>query len=196
MPEAMKQRQASTFDYQEDASALGRIVMWKFAIAVANDKPLGGGGFNVFYDNPTRARFLPRNAEGEQEQGRAAHSIYFEVLGEHGYIGLFLYLLTGFWAFFSAERTARQVRRRPDLKWAGDLGRMIQLSLVGFAVGGAFLSKATFDLYYHLLALTVIAGLLVEQALRQPAPDPVPPADPILPFFLKPRLKGFKPRAT
>jgi probable O-glycosylation ligase (exosortase A-associated) len=195
MPEEMKERQTTTLDYQEDASAMGRITMWNFAINVANDRPIVGGGFNVFYDNPTRARLLPRNEKGEQEQGRAAHSIYFEVLGEHGYVGLALYLLTGVWAFFSAERLAARGRRRPDTKWASDLARMIQYSLIGFAVGGAFLTKATFDLYYHLLALIVITELLVAKIAKTEVPEVIPPGDPILAFFLKPRLKAFKPPA-
>ncbi|MBI1181737.1 MAG: putative O-glycosylation ligase, exosortase A system-associated [Alphaproteobacteria bacterium] len=193
MPASMKQRQESTFDYQSDASAQGRLTMWKFAIDVANERPIIGGGFNVFYDNPTRDRLLPRNDKGQVEQGRAAHSIYFEVLGEHGYVGLLLYLMTGIWGFFSAERTAQRAKRRPDTKWAADLGRAVQLGLIGFAVGGAFLSKATFDLYYHLLAVVVIADLLVTKALKEPAPEVVPPGDPILAYFFKPRAQSFRP---
>jgi probable O-glycosylation ligase (exosortase A-associated) len=195
MPEAMKERQETTLDYESDASAQGRITMWKFAIDVANERPVLGGGFNVFYDEPTRVRLLPRDDQGHVKQGRAAHSIYFEVLGEHGYVGLAIYLLTGFWAFFSAERIWRRTRKRSDTKWCADLARACQLSLIAFAVGGAFLSKGTFDLYYHVLTVLVITELLAAKALKEPAPAPdaVPPADPILSFYFKPRVKAFNP---
>lgn len=193
MPENMKKRQATTVSYQQDASALGRLTMWKFAIDVANERPLIGGGFNVFYDPAARVRLLPRNEQGVQEQGRAAHSNYFEVLGEHGYVGLLLYLSILACAFFSAERTMRKARKRPDTKWAADLAYMGQYSLIGFAVAGAFLSKATFDLYYHVLAILVITSILVDKAQKEPVPETVPPGDPVLSFFLKPRVKGYKP---
>ena len=193
MPDSMKQRQSTTVSYQEDASAMGRLTMWRFAIDVASERPLTGGGFNIFYDPGTRQRLLPRDAQGNQAEGRAAHSNYFEVLGEHGYIGLFLYLLIGVTAFITAEKIMRKARKRPDTKWAEDLARMSQYCLIGFAVAGAFLSKATFDLYYHVLAMLVITSILVDQAAKQPVPDVVPPGDPILSYFFKPRIKGFKP---
>lgn len=193
MPEHMKERQATTVSYQQDASAMGRLTMWRYAIDVANESPIIGGGFNIFYDNATRMRLLPRNAEGTQEAGRAAHSNYFEVLGEHGYVGLAIYLTIFFTAFVSAERVMRSARRRPDTKWAADLAYMSQFSLIGFAVAGAFLNKSTFDLYYHLLAMLVITGILVDKAQKEPVPETIPPGDPVLSFFLKPRVKGYKP---
>jgi probable O-glycosylation ligase (exosortase A-associated) len=193
MPENMRERQATTASYQQDASAQGRLVMWKFAIDVANESPIIGGGFNIFYDNPTRLRLLPRDEHGVQDAGRAAHSNYFEVLGEHGYVGLALYLSIFFAGFLSAERTMRKARKRPDTKWAANLAYMSQFSLIGFAVAGAFLSKSTFDLYYHILAMLVITSILVEKAQTEPVPETIPPGDPLLSVFFKPRVKGFRP---
>ena len=192
MPTEWQQRQLSTLNYEEDESAMGRIVMWRYAIDVANDHPLLGGGFNIFYDGSSRIKYLPRNEDGSVYPGRAAHSIYFEVLGEHGYGGLILFLGLGFLAFFTAERVRRRSQDRPDLKWARDLMPMCQASLVGFAVGGAFLNKATFDLYYHFLALIVITEIIVLRALREPAPETPPAPDPILAYIFPPRLRNYR----
>jgi hypothetical protein len=41
--------------------------------------------------------------------------------------------------------------------WCSDLGTMCQVSLVGYAVGGAFLSLAYFDLPYNIMVLVVLA---------------------------------------
>ncbi|MFN3231944.1 MAG: putative O-glycosylation ligase, exosortase A system-associated [Alphaproteobacteria bacterium] len=194
MPSEWRDRQLSTLDYEEDASAQGRITMWIYAIDVANDHPLLGGGFNVFYDRDYRMKYLPRKDDGSVVQGLAAHSIYFEVLGEHGYTGLLLFLGLWFLGFLTAERVRKRCKDRPDLKWARDLMPMCQASLVAFAVGGAFLNKATFDLYYHLLAVIIIGEILVIQALRKPAPETPPVADPILSYVFPPRLQRFKPK--
>jgi len=43
-----------------------------------------------------------------------------------------------------------------ETEWASVLGAMVQASLAGYAVGGAFLSLAYFDLPYNLLVLVVV----------------------------------------
>lgn len=193
MPEAWQERQLSTLEWQDDSSAQGRIRMWQFAINVANDNPAVGGGFDVFFHGPSRQQYMPRNDDGTISRGRASHSIYFEVLGEHGYVGLAMYILIGVIAFFSAEHIMRRTRKRPDLRWARDLASMIQLSLIAFAVGCAFLQKATFDLYFHILALIVITHVLVQRQLSEPVPEVIPPSDPILSSLLPPRKPKKRP---
>ena len=86
-----------------------------------------------------------------------AHSIYFEVLGEHGFVGLALYLALGWFAWRSCTQVRREAKSRPGGLWLADLVRMLQVSLVGYASSGAFLGLAYFDLYYHLVALVVLA---------------------------------------
>jgi hypothetical protein len=99
-----------------------------------------------------------------------AHSIYFEILGEHGFIGLALFIAIGWFALQACRRIVRLSAGRADLAWAADLGRMIQVSLVGYAVSGAFLGLAYFDFYYALLALVVGTQVAVERTLGQPEP--------------------------
>jgi len=160
MPETWKERMTSITQYENDPSAVGRIVMWKFAIDLAADHPIVGGGFLSFYDEGLRQKYLP-----PETRGRNVHSIYFEALGEHGYVGLLLFLAIGFGTYFTASRIVRETRRRPELHWARDLASMLQVSLVGYAAGGAFLNLGTFDLYYQLVVLVVITRLLVKRAL-------------------------------
>jgi hypothetical protein len=46
---------------------------------------------------------------------------------------------------------------------------MIQVSMLGFATGGAFLSLLYYDVPYYLMAAMVVAGTLVEKALADEA---------------------------
>jgi hypothetical protein len=46
---------------------------------------------------------------------------------------------------------------------------MIQVSLIGFAVGGAFLSLLYFDVPYYLMAAMVATRVLVEKELKEKA---------------------------
>lgn len=167
MPERWHERMATIFDDPEDkdASAKGRVNAWWFAYFVAKEEVFGGG-----FDTYTQANFYkydPHDGNFDPENFHDAHSIYFQMLGEHGFFGLFLFLNLGALSLLAAGRAARRARQRPELFWARDLGTMLQVSLVGYASGGAFLGLGYFDVYYHLIAAIVALNVVVERELKQ-----------------------------
>jgi probable O-glycosylation ligase (exosortase A-associated) len=154
MPEEWWNRMASISTYEEDASAMGRVFAWEVAWKVAVHHFFGAG---MSYQHPI---IFAMYGDGAREI--AAHSIYFQVLGNHGFVGLFLFLAIWFATYRSAGRLWRRARDTTQAKWAADLGAMMQVSLVGYAVGGAFLSLAYFDLPYNVMVLVVLARKWVE----------------------------------
>ena len=158
MPEKWYQRMATIETYQQDQSALGRINAWWTAYNVAKDR-ITGGGFETFKPDVFRL-YAP-----EPKNVHDAHSIYFEVMGEHGFIGLSLFLLLGWFTWNKGTQIKRLTRQKYDIRWASDLARMVQTSLVGYAVCGLFLGLAYFDYYYTLIAIMVICKLVVEKQL-------------------------------
>ncbi len=150
LPEQWFSRMATIGEYQSDASALGRINAWWMAWNLASDR-FFGGGFSI-YDLNVFGRYAP-----DPIDVHAAHSIYFQVLGEHGFVGLFLFLVLWCLVWWNAGKLRREAKKDPNTKWLSDLGAMCQVSLVGYAVGGAFLSLAYFDLPYNILILVVLA---------------------------------------
>ena len=109
MPQKWFDRMDTIDSYEEDESASGRFDAWLFAINIANDRLLGGG-FKV----NTQERLWPIY-NPESPVVRAPHSIYFEVLGEHGYPGLTLFLMLGTVAFFTCSRT-NHLAREPEFE--------------------------------------------------------------------------------
>lgn len=173
MPGEWWERMASIKDYQQDGSAMGRINAWNFAYNLAQDRPMVGGGFEAF-----RPEWFLKYAP-VPDDFHDAHSVYFEILGEHGFAGLALFLLLGYLALRAGSWIIRNTPDRVEMKWHRDLAAMTQVSLVGYAVGGAFLGLAYFDFYYHLLALVVLNRSLLEKALHVDAPkalDKIPVA--------------------
>lgn len=160
MPDKWVERMWSIENYEQDTSAMGRINAWKMAINLANDRPLVGGGFEI-YNEKVFNRYAP-----DPDDVHAAHSIYFQVLGEHGYVGLALFLLLWFLVWRDASWIIGHSRGDGELRWARDLARMVQVSLVGYAVGGMFQNQAYFDLPYELLVAIVLTRLLVEKELK------------------------------
>jgi putative inorganic carbon (HCO3(-)) transporter len=168
MPSHWLERMRTIATYDRDSSAMARLNAWQTAFNVANDRPLGGGfemGSEAVF-----ARYAP-----VPEEACAAHSIYFQVLGEHGFPGLVLFVLLWLLVWRDTWWIIRRARDQPDLGWASDLARMIQVSLVGFFVGGAFLSLAYYDVPYNLLIAVVLTRVLVEADLarREPTARPV-----------------------
>jgi putative inorganic carbon (hco3(-)) transporter len=173
MPESWFERMNTIQTYEEDESAMGRINAWKTAINVANDRITGAGftmetGYVYSLYSPSETKLV-----------LVAHSIYFQILGSHGYPGLILYLLFWFATYGTAGRLVKLSKGRPDLIWAGNLGSMCKVSLVGFAVGGAFLNLAYWDMPYYLMVALVASHRLVRERLAElPGNQPLKAQDP------------------
>ena len=155
MPDAWKERMNSIKTHDQDASAQGRINAWIMAWNAAQHH-LVGLGF-ITYKPEYFAMYSPN-----PDAVFAAHSIYFQVLGSHGFIGLFLFL----GMLYSIWSTGGWLRKHaadiPQARWAYDLGSLCQVSLVAYVVGGTFLSLAQFDLPYNLLAILAAARIWVQ----------------------------------
>lgn len=149
MPAEWYERMNTIRDYQEDASALGRINAWHVAFNVAMER-ITGGGFEMFLP-PVFSQYAPNPLDVHD-----VHSIYFEILGEHGWIGFILWISIGLMAWLRAGRIIRTCKGDRDLKWAADLAGMVQVSMIGYAAGGTFLGLAYFDLYYHLIVMVLV----------------------------------------
>jgi putative inorganic carbon (hco3(-)) transporter len=157
MPERWMERMHTIQTYETESSAMSRIYAWKTAWNIAVDR-LDGGGFEY----PTK-QVMAKYSPGPYIS--VAHSIYFQALGEHGFIGLGMFLL--FWCLVWREcaRIRVRARDRPGLQWAFSLMSMTQASLAGYAVGGAFLNLAFWDMPYYLYAAVMVTRHVVDREL-------------------------------
>lgn len=163
MPDAWFDRMATIRTYEEDSSAMGRISAWWTAWNIAWRYPFGVG-FNIATPE-LFARFSPY-----PDLVQGPHSIYFQTLGNHGFIGLILFC--GIW--IATWRSAGWLRSQKSLAsetiWTADLGAMCQVALAGYAMGGAFLGLAYFDFPYEIMVVVVVTRAWVERKNRKPDP--------------------------
>lgn len=166
MPAQWLARMNTLQDASQTDSGETRIQSWKFAANVAIHRPLTGGGFDDYQSGALWQAYAP--ADSIQ---RAIHSIYFRVLGEHGFVGLFLFigLLAASW--LNCRRVRRSARKLPELRWAYDLASMLQVSLVAFMATGAFLPMSYFDVTYQLMALSALLAIYVRNAVTAKQSD-------------------------
>lgn len=175
MPAEWWERMNTIKTYQQDESALGRINAWWMAWNLAKANFFGGG----FYVSTTQAFAL---YAPDPNDIHAAHSIYFMVLGEQGFVGLFIFLMLFLFAFGSAGTLRVQGKRQPETQWLSDLGSMLQVGLVGYAVGGAFLSLSYWDLPYNMMIMAVVGRRwLVRREWLTEKPEPLI----VLPAFMQ-----------
>jgi len=160
IPDSWFDRMDTIETYEEDGSAMGRINAWHFAFNLANDRPLTGGGFRAF--TPDAFYLYAPDPEDHHD----AHSIYFEVLGELGWVGLFLFLLLWLLMHLEARYIKMKTKNDSEKKWMGDLALMCQVSLIAYLTGGAFLGLAFFDLPYHIMALIVVTGVIMRNSMK------------------------------
>lgn len=170
MPSQWYSRMDTIQDYKADASAMGRVNAWHMTFNLASDR-FFGGGFEI-YDAGVFRLYAP-----VPEDVHAAHSIYFQILGEHGFIGLLIYLTLGILTWRTGGWIIKQTVDNPEMKWANSLATMIQVSLLGFAVGGAFLSLAYFDVPYYLVAAMVALRTVVADEIKNGKASRTPPVD-------------------
>jgi len=161
MPQEWWSRMNSIGDYDSDASAQGRLNTWSMAFNLANDRVVGGG-FEP-YEPKAFAMYAPNPIDIH-----SAHSIYFQMLGEHGYVGLLLFLSLGIASWMTARRITKASHGRPDLAWAENLARAMQVSFIGFAAAGAFVNIAYWELVYYEIVVLMAAYRLVQPVEREP----------------------------
>lgn len=155
MPPAWEQRMNTIGTYEQDESAQGRLATWTMLTNLAIDRPFVGGGFEP-YTRQVFNRYLP-----DYPGTHSAHSIYFQVLGEHGFVGLALFLLFWLMTWRLSRRIIRYTKDDPEAKWAYWLAKMVQVSLIGYFVGGTFLNLAYWDMPYFLMVALAVTWHVV-----------------------------------
>jgi probable O-glycosylation ligase (exosortase A-associated) len=164
-PDKWVDRMGSIENYREDGSAMSRINLWRISLRIVEFHPITGGGFRVTFW-PTITNNMLRGTDLTRlEKPRATHSIYFDALSEHGWVGLFIFLTIFGYSWMNCRWLIRNSRDRPDLAWANLLGRMGQAVLVGYATAGAFVSQAYLDEYWCFIFIFDAGRRLVGKQL-------------------------------
>ena len=155
LPEKWVAKMETIETYEQERSAMGRLRAWKMAWRLALDRPFLGAGFRAF-QTEMYEQYLPEDPTKRHD----AHSIFFQVLAEHGFIGLTLYSGLILTTMLSLRRMIAKSRKNPSLKFIWNCSRCMEGSLIGYIVSGLFLSMSYFDLFYHFVAITVILKTL------------------------------------
>lgn len=160
-PDKWSQRMETIQAADEDASLMARITAWKVSSAIAVANPLLGGGFRAVQSHPVWNRFKDSpgllgfvDTPTLNRSGVAAHSIWFEVLGDQGIVGLLLFIVLIVNVFMTRRDIWKLVKKNSlQSEWAGNLADMVAASVLAYVVSGSLLSAAYFELPYICMML-------------------------------------------
>jgi len=172
-PDDIISRLTTIKEADEDSSFMGRVIAWQVSSAIALGNPVFGGGFHAvqvyyiwdaFKEAPSLLGFL--NLPVPTFNAKAAHSIYFEVMGDLGFVGLGLFLTILWRSIASRYRIKRMTARLGETyQWARDMADMLMLSVLAYMVGGASVSLAYLEVIYMIVMLMELLRLHVTRAV-------------------------------
>jgi probable O-glycosylation ligase (exosortase A-associated) len=165
LPASFTNRMNSITEYKADSSASTRLAVWKWTWDYAKDNPFGGG-FEAYRQNEIHYETALSDKPGTQiatagkvvqDEARAYHSSYFEMLGEQGYPGLALWLLIHLIGLFRMEMLQRRYRKRAreDGQWIGDLADALQKAHIVFLVGSLFVGVAFQSFIFMMVGIQI-----------------------------------------
>ena len=151
LPEEWFGRMGTIQTYEEDSSAMGRIEVWKDGFQYALDHPWLGAGFDGW-------RAVTQ---------RDWHSSYIEILAEHGFIAFAMWfsLLVG--TLISLTRLNIITRRFPEMAWVKNYTTMLRASLIAYAAGTVFLGLSYWDIFYHLVFISILVKKFAEEEMAE-----------------------------
>ena len=162
MPGKWVERMGTISEATEDASFMGRVDAWVINTKLAQKYPLTGAGLRNSYEKEIAITVDPERAES----AKAAHSIYFEILGGAGFVGLLIYVSLFATAIITMWRI-KLTRNNPNqAPWKADFANYGQMSLIVFALGGASTSMEMWDGYLVIIALTAALSNMSTKEIR------------------------------
>lgn len=163
MPDAWMSRMNTVETADTDTSFMGRVMAWKIAILVAMDNVFGGS-FSCVEQGITWRTYVPQfykvdfitTPEPPQGLILATHSLYFQVLSNHGFLGLFLFLMILLTGYLKSSFIISAALNNNLPNWIVELAKMLRLSLISYCVSGAAVNVAYFDFLYAIFAIIVV----------------------------------------
>jgi probable O-glycosylation ligase (exosortase A-associated) len=180
LPDSFTQRMDTIKGYKADTSAGTRLAVWGWTLDYVKDHPFGGG-FDAYRGN--KIRVVTQNTEGdsaqadvstsvEYDQARAYHSSYFEMLGEQGWPGLFLWLLIHVGGLFRMEILRARYKKREGREWISSLANALQQAHLIYLVGSLFVGIAFQTFVYMLVGLQIGLDTYAARKAREDKAEP------------------------
>ena len=143
-----------------------------------------GGGFNAYLQNKLTYDLVETTENDAvtgvdlietQDEARAYHSSFFEMLGEQGWFGFFIWIAIHIGGLIRMEWLRRRYTRRckPGEEWVAPLATALQNGQAIYLVGSLFVGIAFQPFIYMLIALQIGLDTYLARRRKEAAWRPI-----------------------
>ncbi len=165
LPQSYYERMATIAQPGGDESASTRVAVWAWTIDYASRNPFGGG-FNSYLGNSFTYEIPVTEEVGNTtavefrdvtDEARAFHSSIFEMLGEQGWPGLFIWLWLQALGVWQMERIRSRWKDQTSEQegWIAPLAVALQLASLVYLTGALFQGISYQPVFYKLIGLQI-----------------------------------------
>ncbi len=163
------ERQKTTLKPKEEGSAASRFYLWRGALNVIKDYPLGVGdeGFSLLVFD-----YVPELVPKMEEKGaRTVHNTFLLAGVDWGIPGFILFMGFLIHTFWVIHRLKRRLKQYPDLrrKYYYEL-ISLQLAIIGLLTAGFFTNRLYAEVLYWYAALAVVLANVVNREMEEQTP--------------------------
>ena len=174
MSQTWLDRMSTISNPNADSSAGQRLDIWKWTWSYVAAIPSAAGSTLTSSVRSCAARLT---AASHTVNGRAFHSLYFEILGEHGYVGFGIFALIILSMFVTMVRIRRKTRGIVGLEWLHDLMKALMMAFLIYLASAFFIGIGFQPPLYYLIAIVISGGqYYVRATQRSPTRSWQPPA--------------------
>lgn len=165
LPDEWFGRMDTVENAEEDSSFMHRVIVWKMSTVIALYNPIFGEGFKAvenllvwqkYFPYYHLLDFIPTPEALYNEPIRAAHSIYFQVLANHGFVGLTLFILILLSAYIKIGSILRRAKKYNMDDWVFIMLKMLRVSIIAYCLSGSTVSVAYFDFLYAIFVFIYV----------------------------------------
>lgn len=143
VPDSYWDRMKTIQNYEEDASATGRLEIWTQAVELWKENPFFGIG-------PGNFKKISPEYLGQE---RVTHNTYFQILSEQGLFGFIMFYLIMSLTIISLGRLVKLFRYHDQASEIYSYASMARMGLLGVLICCLFQNKANHEFLYFSCAV-------------------------------------------
>ncbi|MFC3713289.1 putative O-glycosylation ligase, exosortase A system-associated [Sphingoaurantiacus capsulatus] len=172
LPQSFTERMGTIKTHSSDNSASTRVAVWMWTMDFVKSHPFGGG-FYAYKLNEIEVVLHETVGEGNnarevtrtvKDKARAFHSSYFEVLGEHGYPGITIFMLMLLMTLLRLRSIYVTTRQKAEDNWSAELAIALSHCIMIYMVGSLFLGAAFQSTLYYLIGMAASLQLIARRS--------------------------------
>jgi len=148
-----------TSSIEDNSSGASRVQYWLATFDMLEDWPMGMGVYGYQFLSPSYLDESLLGSKSRKSKMRAVHSMWFQGLGEVGWLGFIFYLLIIISIFCHLRRAKKWVLKLKKIE-TYYLLLAVEASLIAYMVSGSFINVIRAEIFYWSMLFCICASVI------------------------------------